>query len=427
MKRKSKTLLLSALLLSAMMPATAQRWVEIAEDAVPVICISETVNEAPDVVEIFQTTQSGYYHDARAPRFILVDQQGKWGLGIGGYLQTKIEYDFDRAVDNVDFLPSAIYGKGGPDSQFQMDLSNSTVFMKLVGTSRLLGDFVVYTSGNWRGRNLGFQLLNAYMSTKYLKFGYGVGSFMDIEAVPTTIDYGGPCGMTFYRSTQVMFKYGFDFGLSMGIGLEAPDVAATENENISLDAQRMPAIPIFVQYNLGGWSGNHVRLGAIMRDISYVDNITGNDNDKVGWGAQASMLATLGGLQLKGQFTIGEGIGSLVNDISNVGVDVVPDPEAPGKAMMLRSEAWYAGVQYNFSEKFFASATYSQTVLHSNSGYGTANPEAYRKGQYVAANLFYNVTDNMQLGIEYLHGWRVNFDNKTYNANRVNLSARYDF
>ena len=74
MKRISKTLLLSALSLSAMMPATAQRWVEIDECATPVICISETVNEAPDVVEIFQNTQSNYYHDARAPRFVLVDQ-----------------------------------------------------------------------------------------------------------------------------------------------------------------------------------------------------------------------------------------------------------------------------------------------------------------------------------------------------------------
>ena len=59
MNRKLKTLLLSALLLSAMVPATAQRWVEIADGATPVICISETVNEAPDVVEIFQNTQSG--------------------------------------------------------------------------------------------------------------------------------------------------------------------------------------------------------------------------------------------------------------------------------------------------------------------------------------------------------------------------------
>ncbi len=427
MNRKLRTLFLSALLMSAMVPVTAQRWIEIPEDATPVICISETVNEAPDVVEIFQNTQSSYYHDARAPRFVLVDQDGKWGLGIGGYLQAKVEYDFDRAVDNVDFLPSAIYGKGGPESQFQMDLTNSTIFMKLVGNSRLLGDFVVYTSGNWRGSGLGFQLLNAYMDTKYFKFGYGVGSFMDIEAVPTTIDYGGPCGMTFYRTTQFLLRYGFDWGLSMGVAVENPNVSAASNEFISINAQRVPNVPVFLQYNLKGNSNNHIRLAAIMRDIYYTDKITGKNSDKVGWGAQASLLATIGGLQLTGQFTIGEGIGSLVNNVSNIGVDIVPDPQTPGKAMLLRSESWYAGAQYNFTKDFMISATYSQTALHSQNGYAAYNPGASRKGQYVVANALYNLTDNLQIGIEYLHGWRTNFDDTVSNANRINLSARYDF
>lgn len=427
MKMISKFTLLPALGLLASLPAGAQRWVELNEDATPVICISETINEAPDVVEIFQGTQSPYHHDPRAPRFILVDQDGKWGLGIGGYLQTKIEYDFDKAVDNVDFLPSAIQRGGSPSSQYRMDMTNSTLFLKLVGTSRIIGDFEVFTSANWRGSGLGLQLQNAYMSTKYLKIGYSVGSFMDLAAVPVTIDYGGPCGMTFYRATQVMFRYAFDFGLSMGISLEAPDVRATENESFTVGAQRVPNIPIFVQYNLFNNPLNHIRVGAIMRDISYTNKVTNSDNDKVGWGTQASMLATIGRVQLRGQFTIGEGIGSLINNISNVGVDVVPDPTSPGNAMMLRSETWYVGAQYNFSKRFFASATFSQTVLHSRKGYADANPEAYRKGQYLAANFFYNVTDNMQLGIEYLHGWRMDFNDKTYNANRINLSARYDF
>lgn len=428
MKRFSKVMLLSALSLSAFAPVAAQRWVDLKkEEVTPMICISETVNEAPDVVEIFQNTQSNYHHDARAPRFVLVDQKGTWALGIGGYLQTRIEYDFDRAVDNVDFLPSAIYRKGGPSSQLRMDMTNSTVFMKLVGRSRFLGDFVVYTSGNWRGSGLGFQLLNAYMSTKYLKFGYGIGAFMDIDAIPTTLDYGGPCGMTFYRTTQVMLKYAFDWGLSMGVAVENPDMNVGENEFVAADAQRIPNVPVFVQYDLMGNSNNHIRLGAVMRDMYYTDKLTGKNSDIVGWGAQASLLATIGGLQLKGQFTIGEGIGSLVNNISNVGVDILPDPKSPGKAMLLRSECWYAGAQYNFTKKFFVSAAYSQTAMHSRNGYAEFNPEGYRKGQYVVANAVYNVTNNLQVGVEYLHGWRTDFNEKVYNANRVNLSARYDF
>ena len=427
MDKISKRILLSAVLLPAFAAADAQRWVEITDDAVPVICISETVNEAPDVVEIFQNSQSSYHHDPRAPRFVLVDSDGKWGLGIGGYLQTKIEYDFDKAVDNVDFLPSAIQRGGAPSSQYRMDMSNSTLFLKLVGSSSFLGDFILYTSADWRGDGLGMQLQNAYLDTKYFTFGYTIGSFMDISAIPTTIDYGGPCGMTFYRSTQLQLKYGFDFGLSMGIAVEAPNVNATGDEFIHVGAQRCPNVPLFVQYNWRNNPDNHIRLGAIMRDISYTDKITDKDTDKVGWGVQASMLATIGKLQLKGQFTVGEGIGSLVNNISNIGVDVVANPEAPGRAMMLTSESWYAGLQYNFNSKWLASAAFSQTALHSRNGYAAAHPDGYRTGQYAVANVFYNVNKNLQVGLEYLHGWRIDFDEHTYNANRVNLSARYNF
>lgn len=238
MKRLFNKTVLSVFLLSAVSQASAQQWIDVKEEGTPVIYISETVNEAPDVVEIFQNTQSGYHHDPRAPRFILIDQKGKWGLGIGGYLQTKIEYDFDKAVDNVDFLPSAIQ-RTRASSQYRMDMTNSTLFLKLVGTSRILGDFVVYTSADWRGSGLGLRLLNAYMSTNYFTVGYTVGSFMDLAAAPVTIDYGGPCGMTFYRATQVMLRYGFDWGLSMGVSVENPNVNAEYNEFVGVDVQRV--------------------------------------------------------------------------------------------------------------------------------------------------------------------------------------------
>ena len=78
MKRFSKFILAAASGLLTIVSVNAQSWVELDEDATPVICISETINEAPDVVEIFQSTQSPYHHDPRAPRFVLVDQQGKW-------------------------------------------------------------------------------------------------------------------------------------------------------------------------------------------------------------------------------------------------------------------------------------------------------------------------------------------------------------
>lgn len=402
----------------------AQEWTKRNDEPVSLICISETINEAPDVVEIFQTTQSNYYHDPRAPRFVLVDQQGKWGLGIGGYLQTKLEYDFDGSVDNVDFFPSAIGRNGVSSSQFQMDMTNSTIFLKLVGSSRILGDFYVYTSANWRGSGDNFRLHNMYMSTKYLTIGYTTGAFMDLDAAPVTVDYGGPCGMAFYRTTQLRLKYAFDFGLSMGMGIEASKPNGTNNEYANITSQRMPNIPVYIQYAMN--ENNHLRLAGVVRNLSYRNHVSGKKHNKYAWGVQASMLGTMGKLQVRGQFTMGKGIGSYINNVSNVGVDLVPGSEN-GNMAMLRAVAWYAGLQYNASSKFFMTATYSQTNLTSEAGYETAYPGAYRGGRYLVANMFYNVNKNMQLGLEYLHGWRNDFNKDKSHANRINFAARYDF
>ena len=81
----------------------------------------------------------------------------------------------------------------------------------------------------------------------------------------------------------------------------------------------------------------------------------------------------------------------------------------------------------NISPKVFLSSTYSMSRLYSENGYPANEPSTYRYGQYFVANLFWNVTPNMQVGAEYLRGWRTNFDNSTNHANRMNLLVQYSF
>lgn len=90
-------------------------------------------------------------------------------------------------------------------------------------------------------------------------------------------------------------------------------------------------------------------------------------------------------------------------------------------------QGWYAGLQYNFSKRVFASATYSQSHLFSKQDFAANNGTQYRRGQYVVANVFWNVCPNLQVGAEYLHGCRHNFDGDSRWANRINVSAQYHF
>ena len=387
-----------------------------------------TIDKAGDeIIRIMNESQLPHIHEPQAPRFLLLDRKGKFALGIGGYVRATAEYDFGGIVDNIDFIPAYIPNGGKIKNQFQMDASTSTIFLKLVGRTKLLGDFVVYTAGNFRnGSNKGFQLRNAYIAFRNVTVGYTYGGFMDLGALPSTIDFQGPNGATFYRATQLAYTYKGLKNFRFNASVEMPSVDGITDGGLSIAQQRMPDFTAYAQY---GWNNkSHVRVGGLIRSMTYTSTQSDKAHAVTGFGVQASTTFNLGKQwQVFGQATYGKGIGQYLNDISNLNVDIVPDPEKDGKMQALPMLGWYAGLQYNVSPKVFLSSTYSMSRLYSDNGYPTGEPDTYRYGQYFVANLFWNVTPNMQVGAEYLRGWRTNFDNSTNHANRMNLLVQYSF
>lgn len=163
---------------------------EIIDDEAPNGIVIVTIDKAGDeIIRIMNESQLPYIHDPKAPRFLLMDKQGKFALGIGGYVRATGEYDFGGIVDDIDFVPANIPSSSKIKNQFQMDASTATIFLKLVGHTRLLGDFTVYTAGNFRGGDKTFQLRNAYMSFRNITVGYTYGGFITVVRVPAYSPY----------------------------------------------------------------------------------------------------------------------------------------------------------------------------------------------------------------------------------------------
>jgi hypothetical protein len=51
----------------------------------------------------------------------------------------------------------------------------------------------------------------------------------------------------------------------------------------------------------------------------------------------------------------------------------------------------------------------------------------FHRSEYSAVNLIWSPIAQLSLGSEFLYGWRVNKDNSTGNAPRIQLSAKYNF
>ena len=426
MKTTIRNLLFLCLVTCSFIHTKAQNKV-IVEDEMPNGIVIVTIDKADEeIIRIINESQLPYFHDPQAPRFLLMDKQGKFALGIGGYVRATSSYDFGGITNNIDFIPAFIPNTSIEQSQFQMDASMASIFLKLVGHTDLLGDFVVYTAGNFRGSGHGFKLRNAYISFRNMTIGYTYGGFMDASAVPTTIDFQGPNGATFYRATQVAYTYKGIKNFKIGIGIESPSVESTATNQLSVGKQRMPDFTLSLQYN---WKNNsHLRLAGVIRSMTYTDSKLNKEKSVDGWGIQASTTFAIGKQwRAFGQGTYGKGIAQYMNDLSNLNVDIVSDPNNANRMMALPMLGYFAGLQYNITQKVFLSSTYSMNRLYSRNGYANANPNAYQYGQYLATNAIWSVTPNMQVGAEYLRGWKTNFDGNTRHANRINLLVQYSF
>jgi hypothetical protein len=411
--------------LGSILPLIAQQQV-IIENQVPnslvVVSMDDIGNE---IVEVMQTSQLPHVHDPQIPRFILTDREGNFALGIGGYVRTVTSYDFDGLVDNVDFIPAYIPNQSPVNNQIQMDATTANIFLKLVGNSSLLGNFIIYTEGNFRGVGNTFKLRNAYMSFGGLTIGYTYGGFMDASAMPATIDFQGPNGATFYRTTQLSYLYIGMQNFKVNFSVEMPQVNGSTGEHLLVTRQYKPNFTLHTQYD---WAENsHLRIAGIIRSMTYTNAVTSENDDILGYGVQASTTFDVGSVNLFGQFTYGKGIGEFFNDLGELNVDLVEDPNNDNKLQALPMMGWYAGVQYNISSNLFVSGTYSMSRLFSENGYDAIASSNYHYGQYAVANIFWKTTDNLQLGAEYLHGWRTNFDHSNKQANRINLSAKFSF
>ena len=118
--------------------ANAQKKVIIEDEEPNSIMFVSRDKAGDEIIRIMEDTRLKRFQEPNTPRFLLTDRQGKFALGIGGYVRATAEYDFGGIVKDVDFYPALIPNKGESyvRNQFQMDPTTSTLFLKLVGHTK---------------------------------------------------------------------------------------------------------------------------------------------------------------------------------------------------------------------------------------------------------------------------------------------------
>lgn len=360
------------------------------------------------------------------PRFALVGKDNKFYLGVGANLKFVGDYDWGNPVSDANNFHPANISKAAPGdggkTQFSVGQSNFYLnFVGLPGTGNQIG---IYLDINFLGANAkAVALHHAYLKYRGISAGYVASVFTDLAAEPYAIDFAGPNAITFVRTPSISYtqKFGKDKMWSAAIGFDMPSMAGFTTDGYTKRVnQRMPNIPINIQRSWAGGKG-WLRASAIFRDLQYRD-LTANDHagkntGAFGWGVKLSgKTPIVGGLSAYYQAVYGKGISSYINDLEGLDMDLVPST-TDGKMQAVKAWGAYGTLRYDFSSKVFMNATYSQVRAYDP--FKTA--DTYKYGQYVTANLIWNINSFASAGVEYLWGRRVDFGGAQYHDNRVML------
>lgn len=365
--------------------------------------------------------------DNGLPRFAIVGKDDSFYLGIGGQFLGEGMFTWgDEMASPVLFTPASMTPKTlGNGGRTQFGWQTSSIYMNFVAMPGSENRVGLFFKANFTGNNNAFNVYHLYAKYRGLTVGYTNSLFTDAAAEPLTIDFEGPNGYPYITLFTAYWQQNFTKNFSGAIGIDAPNASVTTNSSTEFINQRIPAIPLYLQY---AWNeGNsHIRLSGIVRPMQYRNLTETSNKSVVGGGVQLSgMTDIVGGLSFNFNGAYGRGIGTYLQDDNGLGLDAVAT-KTPGKMAMVKTMGVTGGLSYRFSNNVSTNVTYSHLtnwLPKESSDQG----EKYRYGDYVAANVIWNINKFVSAGLEYDYGHKKSFDGESLHANRLQCQFAVTF
>lgn len=386
------------------------------EEIVTVVVGDKGVTE--EVVEELQDNAPQQKRESGLPRFAIVGHDKKFYMGIGAQLNGMASFDFgDEMPSSYNFIPSSMTPKvPGDGANLRFTAASSNIYLNVVampGTKDRVG---LFFKGKFDG-NYNFKMSHFYATWRGLTAGYTNSLFEDTEAVPYTIDNQGPNGSSKLKVVRGSWTQKFTPNFSAAIGVEANTADMTTDAVTRQVTQRLPAIPLYLQY---GWGGSdHIRASFIFRPMQYRNLVENKNKTPLGWGVQLSGLSQIvPGVTFYYAGTYGHGIADYLQDDNGLGLDATPNVAKPGKMDLTESMGLTGGLGFQLSDKWESNLTYSHLTNWTHHS-ATPSDGTYRYGDYVAANLLYDMNRFLTLGVEYDYGHAKDWDGNALHSNRV--------
>ncbi len=365
-------------------------------------------------------------NDNGLPRFAIVGKDHKYYLGIGAQFLGEAVYDFgDNMPSPYLFTPSSITpSKPGNRSGLDFAWQTSSLYLNFValpGTENQVGFFF---KGNFTGNNNTFSVLHLNAKFRGLTLGYTTSLFTDAAAEPMTIDFEGPNAYPYTTLFTASWRQKLAKNFYGAVGIEAPTASMTYGRGAEGVNQRTPAVPLYLEYDWNGGAA-HARLSGLIRPMQYRNSVEHANKTLTGLGVQLSGMSKIyGPLSINYNVTYGSGISSYLQDDNGLCIDAMDTGD--GHMKMVKSMGVTGGLSYAITDKLSTNVVYS----HLTNWYDhKMNPDegSYRYGDYVAANVIYNINSFVSAGVEYDYGHRKSLQGNSLHTNRVQVQLAVTF
>ena len=395
-------------------------------------CTNKADNVKAMATADYHNTHRYGYDQVEKPQFIFAEKENRFSFAVGGLIKLISSYDFGGISNAADFVPSSISVPRSYDArqQIAMDASTSTLYLKAIANTKALGRVIIYIDTDFRGgaaNEYKPRLKYAYISFLGLTLGRDVTTFSDLSAAPATVDFAGPNAYAFNYATLIRYERTLCHDrFRVGASLELPNLSATYGENFNPIPQRMPNVPLYMQYMWDENKSSHIRTSAIFRELYAYNTLKEHDTSLLGWGVQLSgNIKCTDWMRFMFNGVYGEGITPYIQDITGSGLDFTPNPSNPAQLQTTPMYGMQGAIQVNPTSRLQTSAGVSMVQVEKKNGYEQAFP--YKRGVYAFGNVFYKLTPRCTVAGEYLYGSRENMDNQKGDANRINLMLQYNF
>jgi regulator of replication initiation timing len=362
-------------------------------------------------------------------------------LKVGGYIKVDAIHDFNVSRDGngEDIALFAAIPLDGSDADLkgsntrlharQTRVNFTTTTPTEQGNLKLFleGDFFGSSGSQTTSNRYDFNLRHVYGQLGGVLIGQTWSNYMDLAAYPESLDFVGVNGNTLVRQTQIRYTHKPEgSNHSYSVSIENPQSEFLSSSANSGTDSGIEEFPDFIARATFKGKFGHFAVKGVARKLESFNSAGKVSDDEFGYALGVSgKIKLFDKGDVRFQLSYGDGIGRYIFGLGAVS-------QAAGFDVNTRSletvEAWGGYVSYRhwWDDRLRSNFMFGTTQVLDNPSF--LNPATTNKEIYSAhGNLIWSLNSKVDLGMEYMYGYRETESGAKGELHRGQFSANYKF